>query len=536
MATSSPFDRRAFLKAAGSVVGAMAGGEYVPAFGQVASPFVRKDILTLDPNGPEVLALRAGVAVMRNRGGGDPTSWSFQANIHGMLVATQNDLWQQCQHGHWWFFPWHRMYLFCFERILRKAIQESGTALPAGFALPYWNYSDMDSARTLPAAFRARTCQMMPGGPQVPNPLFEMKRRSDINAGTNAKPLDADTVSYSDAFALSQFVSSNAGLDGFGGQMTSVPLHFPQLNHGALEHSPHDLVHDGIGGLMGDPRTAANDPIFWLHHCNIDRLWNRWLAKAGNTNPDVTATWGVQPFSFADETGATVTRSVYQFLEYVTGNLIDYTYDDAPAVQIARVAAPTAPPGRERANVHGAGGPQAMAPVLRKRIRLASFPPPLALTGKPTVVKIKVPDAHQPTLAAAAEAGAAVTHGLYLEIGGIDLTTLPNSGYYDVYVNLPPAETPSHKSGSFVGSLSTFALRQQLHMVNRTGTEGGAFSFPLTPVLRRLKKANNWSASELSVTFVPRELPPDEAADNARLTFRYVGVHAEDEPHPAQKP
>ena len=32
---------------------------------------------------------------------------------------------------------------------------------------------------------------------------------------------------------------------------------------------------------MGDPLTAAQDPIFWLHHANIDRLWNHWLQQGG---------------------------------------------------------------------------------------------------------------------------------------------------------------------------------------------------------------------------------------------------------------
>ncbi len=61
-------------------------------------------------------------------------------------------------------------------------------------------------------------------------------------------------------------------------------------DEGFLEHSPHDNVHGDIGGalnnvfnnrlaqgLMSNPCTAALDPIFWLHHANIDRLWEVWL-------------------------------------------------------------------------------------------------------------------------------------------------------------------------------------------------------------------------------------------------------------------
>ena len=46
----------------------------------------------------------------------------------------------------------------------------------------------------------------------------------------------------------------------------------------------HNKVHLYIGGLMMDVPTSSNDPIFWLHHCNIDRLYERWLA---NPNADI---------------------------------------------------------------------------------------------------------------------------------------------------------------------------------------------------------------------------------------------------------
>ena len=36
-----------------------------------------------------------------------------------------------------------------------------------------------------------------------------------------------------------------------------------------------------IGGLMGDPHTATRDPVFWLHHANIDRIWWLWTQGGG---------------------------------------------------------------------------------------------------------------------------------------------------------------------------------------------------------------------------------------------------------------
>ncbi len=48
-----------------------------------------------------------------------------------------------------------------------------------------------------------------------------------------------------------------------------------RVNHGV--EVPHDLVHTAVGGWMGETLLAAYDPIFWFHHCNIDRLLQAWL-------------------------------------------------------------------------------------------------------------------------------------------------------------------------------------------------------------------------------------------------------------------
>ena len=44
----------------------------------------------------------------------------------------------------------------------------------------------------------------------------------------------------------------------------------------------HDRVHGWVGGDMGDVTTAAFDPIFFAHHCMIDRAWYLWQVRWGN--------------------------------------------------------------------------------------------------------------------------------------------------------------------------------------------------------------------------------------------------------------
>ena len=44
----------------------------------------------------------------------------------------------------------------------------------------------------------------------------------------------------------------------------------------------HNRVHTWVGGDML-PSTSPNDPVFYLHHCNVDRLWEAWMVQHGRT-------------------------------------------------------------------------------------------------------------------------------------------------------------------------------------------------------------------------------------------------------------
>src|SRR3546814_10417966 len=61
------------------------------------------------------------------------------------------------------------------------------------------------------------------------------------------------------------------------------------------------MIHVLIGDVtnMGNVPTAAQYPIFWLHHCNIDRLWESWCRLPGRSNPN----WPGRSFAFADGDG-----------------------------------------------------------------------------------------------------------------------------------------------------------------------------------------------------------------------------------------
>ena len=107
--------------------------------------FVRRDIWALElgaaapPWDPYTLGYARAIAAMQDLASDEPRSWSYQSAMHGTWATPPDPLWNGCQHGSWFFLPWHRMYIWYFERIVRSHVVADGG--PADWALPYWNYT-----------------------------------------------------------------------------------------------------------------------------------------------------------------------------------------------------------------------------------------------------------------------------------------------------------------------------------------------------------------------------------------------------------
>ncbi|MDP8930979.1 MAG: tyrosinase family protein, partial [Actinomycetota bacterium] len=296
--------------------------------------FVRRDIWSLETSNiwdPVTLAYARAVREMQARPATDPTSWAWQAAMHGTYDSPpRGALWNQCQHASWFFLPWHRMYLYWFEQIVRAAVVQQGG--PPDWALPYWNYSKGFPSNTLPPAFRQPT---MPDG--SPNALFVAQRNPlpppGINGGAQLPPR-----ATSHAIADNVINFSPPPSPGFGGGRSSA-MQFENAT-GALENQPHNIIHGLVGGasrplcgggLMSDPMCAARDPIFWLHHANIDHLWSHWIAMGGGRADPTDNAWLTQQFTFYGPDGNTVTMACQEVRDTV--GQLDYRYDDeAPLV------------------------------------------------------------------------------------------------------------------------------------------------------------------------------------------------------------
>ena len=375
--------------------------------------FVRPNIGKLDPAGPEIAAFRAGVAAMQARPSTDPTSWIYQANIHGTYDTENLEAWDTCQHGNFFFLSWHRMYLYYFERILRKSSGDPN------FALPYWDYSDA-TQRAIPVALR------QPG--DASNPLFVSERATGINAGAQ---VPASATTFSNAMSFTNFASPQGSTLSFGGQTVPAPVHFGGI-FGALESQPHNIIHVLVGGNNGwmiDPNLAARDPVFWLHHANIDRLWNVWLALGGGrTNPS-TGNWPTQTFTFFDENGQKVEMTGQQVVD--SAAQLHYTYAPGSGDEAGPEAAVKSLPAEPFTDAES-------EVVFEKQVGTR-------LT-KQTKVSLSLPEA--PAL----EAGSTKRDVLVIE--GIQYGR--PGVYYEVYANLPAGTAPDANGPHYVGNIAVF--------------------------------------------------------------------------------
>jgi tyrosinase len=462
----------------------------------------RKDALQMDIWDPALLWYAKAVGEMKKRRAKDPTSWKYQAAIHGFTLDRQfsaskywrkwirNDtlpgsheqqtFWAQCQHGSWYFLPWHRIYLGYFEMIVASIVGKLGG--PPDWALPYWNY-DHSKRGILPAAFRQRT---LPDGST--NPLYESVR----DAGNDGKPF-LEGVDVTHAFSESSFEGvAHGGPPGFGGAATR--FHHSGGSHGALEHQPHDMVHDYVGGLMGDPDTAGYDPIFWLHHANIDRLWEAWLhTNDAHRNP-IKSSWLTFSFKFNDGSGNTPTLTAQDILDTKAAPFY-YQYEDI--FQPASIVAPRVPAGISRVEpVH----PMTEEPIL-EMVGASSKPTPL--TGEAKTLGVRLFPVSRPMRALGADD--ADFQRAYLHIENIRGKGRPSS--YAVYLNVP--EGTKEPEQFYVGTIPMFGLEQASVASERHPGNGLRFTFNVTETINRLKAEGHWNPKLLRITFVPKRKPQE---------------------------
>lgn len=464
--------------------------------------FERRDVWVLseqDPWHPTIEWYARGVAAMQSRDGtdfADPASWRHLAETHGTSIRRSSwprgALWNECQHSSWFFLPWHRIYLHHLEKILRTTIV--GLGGPSDWALPYWDYSDpaRPQTRRLPPAFRA---ERMADGSR--NPLFVRERGPRMNTD-GAVPVSS--VRIDRAFRETQFTERDGDMiPGFGGPVTG-------LNHsggpvGSLEVTPHGNIHVDVGGVQ--PRgwmtlfeTAARDPIFWLHHANIDRLWESWLRLGGGRRNPRTPAWLRQRFQFGS--GATTTALAVRDVLDSTAAPLRYRYSrlsvsGAQPVTAAPAAAlaGTGEPPDETEETMAEGPPPEL---------VGATDTPVPLTDGPSVAEVSVSAPTGPLRSLLQ--GEDRPPKVYVRVENVTGTELA-AGSYLVHVNLPEGADPDEYEDRRAGQVSMFGVMESSASDDVHSGSGLTFAFDITDVARHLEAAGEWDPERLRVTFTP---------------------------------
>lgn len=167
-------------------------------------------------------------------------------------------------HGAPAFLPWHRAYLLDLERELQ--------AIDPSVSLPYWRFDqpapNIFTREFLGVSDALGTVQFSPT-----NPLQFW--RTDGVQGINRRP----------------FFSTAAAPPGLRNETQTLALGNQYRMFRTLEGNPHGSAHVSFGGSISSIPTAARDPLFFLLHCNVDRLWAKWQQQVGRFDATQAASY-----------------------------------------------------------------------------------------------------------------------------------------------------------------------------------------------------------------------------------------------------
>ncbi|PAN33959.1 hypothetical protein PAHAL_6G060200 [Panicum hallii] len=278
-------------------------------------------------------------------------------------------------HFSWIFAPWHRMYIYFYEKALGQLIGDDT------FALPYWNW-DAPAGMVIPPLFRD----------SFANPLYDRNREQPrldklvdldfLNAPDDAPlipfngPKDdkyEQLVTKNLCTIYQQQIRGGRGARAFLGEKlcSDTDFRLKEINErskrrqggqrakrdktksqGSLERMAHTALHVWVGrsgppegktctadtgGVLGHDGafncnndmgflgSSGRDPLFYSHHANVDRLWHIWSTKLGGEgfkDPE----WLDASFVFYDDV-ANPRPVRIKFRDVLDTRNLGYTYD-----------------------------------------------------------------------------------------------------------------------------------------------------------------------------------------------------------------
>lgn len=247
---------------------------------------VRGSVENLDANA--LNALRDAYSKMQQIT--DSRGWLSWAGVHGY---PQFHCWHDGRPGlgdplpYDLFLPWHRAYLVYWE----QAMKDQNSAA----ALPWWDWtSDGSHQNGIPDSFSVPQANGN-DNPLASGPMPAMKQ----NPARQTQRNPADPANLPSADHVEKLMHLGNFVD-FSKQLQDI----------------HDQVHGWVSGDMGSIVTAGFDPIFWSHHCMIDRIWYLWqLQNGANTIPDDYLDKPLAPFALTVRDVLDINRLGYEYAQ-----------------------------------------------------------------------------------------------------------------------------------------------------------------------------------------------------------------------------
>ncbi|KAI1662918.1 Di-copper centre-containing protein [Daldinia decipiens] len=250
-----------------AVPAAVAAASIIPPRATCENPTVRKEwrSLSADERDSYISAVHC-LAKQPSKLGLSTTQYDDFPFVHNAL---NNDI-----HFVASFLPWHRYYVHIYEQALKECGYTGAAA--------YWDWT-LDSDDTPKSSIWDPVTGV--GGNGDPNTPVT------IDGYTYKCVSDGPFKDLRPAYLTDTYVphclrrNFNNGSDSIGDMFS--PRYTPdavakihalpdydsfRIN---LENGPHGAIHSAVAGdLM--PATSPNDPLFFLHHTQIDRLWSLW--------------------------------------------------------------------------------------------------------------------------------------------------------------------------------------------------------------------------------------------------------------------
>ncbi|XVE87994.1 hypothetical protein DITRI_Ditri19aG0032900 [Diplodiscus trichospermus] len=276
-----------------------------------------------------IAKFKKAMELMKTLPADDPRNFMQQANVHCAYCdgAYDQEGFPKIEiqvHHSWLFFPFHRLYLYFFERILGKLIDDPD------FAMPFWNW-DAPAGMLIPAIYTNPS-----------SPLYNEKRKVN-HQPPNLVDLDYDgtdeetinKVQRNLKIMYRQMVANKTPCVFFGRKYSAGDK--PNPGMGAIENIPHNTVHKWCGDKRqphgedkGSLYSSGRDPLFYAHHSNVDKMWSIWKSLPGKKRNDFEdPDWLDASFVFYDENANLVRAKVRDCLDTKTLGY-DYQCVDIP--------------------------------------------------------------------------------------------------------------------------------------------------------------------------------------------------------------